>query len=117
MNVVALPELDPVLHAPARLRVVTVLLAGPHGDPSAFAELQSRLGLTAGNLSTHLRKLEEAGYVAVDKVFRDRVPTTSVSLTETGRRAHAAYAAAMTSYLDGSALVADDAHTTTEATP
>ncbi len=106
-----------MLHAPARLRLVTVLLAAPAGHPWAFAELQTRLGLTAGNLSTHLRKLEVAGYVAVEKVFRDRVPTTSVSLTETGRRAHAAYATAMTSYLDGSALGADDALTTTEATP
>lgn len=83
-----------------------------HHDPAptlGFGHLQSRLGLTAGNLSTHLRKLEDAGYVAVEKVFRDRVPATEAALTDVGRDAFAAYAATLRGYLDGTALPpADD---------
>lgn len=101
-NLLALPELDPTLHAPARLAVVTALL---HGDePRAFSDLQELLELTAGNLSTHLRRLEEAGYIAVDKVFRDRTPSTELTLTDAGRAAHRRYAATMREYLDGSVL-------------
>ena len=98
-----LPDLDPVLHAPARLAIATVLAFDEHA-PVAFSQLQERLGLTAGNLSTHLRRLEDAGYVAVDKVFRDRVPSTEVTLTDRGHDARSRYARTLTAYLDGSVL-------------
>ncbi|MFA9432203.1 transcriptional regulator [Egicoccus sp. AB-alg2] len=62
--------------------------------------------MSPGNLSTHLRKLEEVGYVAVAKAFNDRTPVTTVSLTAAGRVAHAAYVDAVTHYLDGSAAQA-----------
>jgi DNA-binding HxlR family transcriptional regulator len=97
---IPVPEIDPVLHAPARLAIAVALMAAPRG----FAGLQDQLGLTAGNLSTHLRKLEEAGYVAVDKVFRDRVPSTEAELTPAGRAAFDAYARTIRRYLDGTAL-------------
>lgn len=97
------PELDAVLHAPARLAIVAALRATP-GEQHGFAALQDRLGLTAGNLSTHLRKLEDAGYVAVDKVFRDRVPSTEARLTDAGHDAFATYARTVRSYLDGTAI-------------
>jgi DNA-binding MarR family transcriptional regulator len=83
--------------------MVVLLRALPAGDELTFSDLQERLALSPGNLSTHLRKLEDAGYVAVAKTFRDRMPVTSVSLTERGRAAHRAYASALTYYLDGSA--------------
>jgi DNA-binding MarR family transcriptional regulator len=94
-----LPELDPVIHAPSRLRLVT-LLAGAD-EPLDFPRLQQLLELTAGNLSTHLRKLEQAGYAEVTKAYRDRTPVTWVELTPTGRHAHATYLAALRRYLDG----------------
>lgn len=96
------PELDPVIHAPARLRLICLLEALPPADELTFARLQELLSLSPGNLSTHLRKLEEMGYVAVAKAFRDRTPVTTVSLTPQGRAAHADYGAAITHYLDGS---------------
>ena len=55
--------LDPVIHAPARLRIVATLAALPDGDSLSFTRLQDMLELTPGNLITHLRKLEDAGYV------------------------------------------------------
>ncbi|HVM14272.1 MAG TPA: transcriptional regulator [Egibacteraceae bacterium] len=87
----SLPELDPVIHAQARLRVMATLSTVPDGDRLAFPRLQELLDLTAGNLSTHLRKLEDAGYVRVDKEFRGRTPVTWVRLTAKGRAAFAAY--------------------------
>ena len=98
-----LPDLDPVIHAPVRLGLVSVLSAVTDDREPTFGELQQLLALSPGNLSTHLRKLEEAGHVTVTKSFRDRVPTTTVRLTPRGRDAFAAYVRAITPYLDGSA--------------
>jgi len=98
-----LPDLDPVIHAPVRLGLVSVLSAIPTDREPTFGELQQLLALSPGNLSTHLRKLEEAGHVTVTKAFRDRVPTTTVSLTPHGRDAYGDYVRAITHYLDGSA--------------
>ncbi len=60
-------ELDPVIHAPARLRVMVTLATLRAGDNLSFTRLQELLGLTPGNLITHLRKLEDAGYVTTVK--------------------------------------------------
>jgi DNA-binding MarR family transcriptional regulator len=59
--------LDPLIHVPARLRVMVTLAALPDGDTLSFARLQDMLGLTPGNLITHLRKLEDAGYVQTER--------------------------------------------------
>ena len=83
--------------------MVALLHALPAGEELAFSQLQELLTLSPGNLSTHLRKLEEADYVAVAKAFRDRTPVTTVSLTERGRAAYRAYVSALMYYLDGSA--------------
>ena len=88
-----LPELDPVIHAQARLRVVAALSTLADGDKLSFPRLQEILAMTAGNLSVHLRKLEDAGYVAMDKRFVDRKPQTSYALTERGRTALLDYVA------------------------
>lgn len=92
-----LPDLDPVIHTLGRLRVVTVLDRSPAALP--FPELQTALGMTSGNLSTHLRKLEDAGYVAVAKTFEDRVPVTRIALTPAGTAALTAYRSALLAYL------------------
>jgi DNA-binding transcriptional ArsR family regulator len=81
-------ELDRIIHEPARLRIVA-LLAGAKG--ADFLWLLRESGLTKGNLSSHLAKLEEAGYVAIDKTFRGKIPLTLVGLTPAGRRAFQAY--------------------------
>lgn len=92
-------ELDPLIHSQARLRIMTTLTALPRGDRLTFPRLQSLLDTTAGNLSTHLRRLEDAGYVAVTKGHLGRVPSTHVEATRAGRDAFEAYVARLTELL------------------
>ncbi len=94
------PHLDPVIHAEARLRVMSTLaLLGP-GDQLSFTRLQAILQMTAGNLSTHNRKLEDAGYLQITKVIEGRSPVTYLALTDQGRAAFAAYRKALSQFLD-----------------
>jgi len=95
-----LPDLDPVIHAAARLKVTASLAALPVGDRISFPRLQDLLDMTAGNLSTHLRKLEDAGYVSVDKTLNGRTPATYLTLTREGRLALDNYAAALRRLLE-----------------
>lgn len=81
-------ELDPLLHERGRLAIVSVLAAV---DRIPFTELRDNLGMTDGNLSVHLQKLEEKGYVSLDKQFVARRPLTSCGLTKGGRQAFAKY--------------------------
>ena len=76
--------IDDVIHGRIRLGVVAYLAAV---ESALFAELRDKVGATDGNLSAHLRKLEEAGYVKVDKSFVNRKPQTRLSLTHKGRQA------------------------------
>ena len=85
--------LDETIHQPARLRVMTMLVAQPEEGRLAYSFIQKTLGLTGGNLTTHLRKLEDAGYLAMTKEFLDSKPRTWVQATESGRRAFADYLA------------------------
>ena len=94
-------ELDPVIHVQARLRVVATLAGLPRGDRIVFTRLQKVLGMTAGNLSTHLRKLEDAEYVTVEKSFEGRSPVTSIALTPVGRQAFETYTASLEALLKG----------------
>ncbi|PWD50975.1 MarR family transcriptional regulator [Serinibacter arcticus] len=94
-------ELDTVIHAPARLRIMVVLAQLDRGDAIAFPRLRSELDMTAGNLSTHLRKLEDAGYVAVTKTHEKRTPVTYLALSDTGRTALTGYRSALASILGG----------------
>lgn len=93
-------ELDPVLHAPARLRVMVTLSTLPDGDNLSFTRLQELLGLTPGNLITHLRKLEDAGYVTTVKSGSGVTARTSVSLSQQGRKALDNYTAVLRQLLD-----------------
>jgi DNA-binding MarR family transcriptional regulator len=76
-------NLDKLLHEPARLSLMTALAACKSAD---FLALQRLTGLTSGNLSVHLSKLEEAGLVAVEKSFKEKRPNTQVSITAEGRQ-------------------------------
>jgi DNA-binding MarR family transcriptional regulator len=83
-----LADIDQVIHAPARLMVLTYLYVVESAD---YVFLIRLTGLTWGNLSTHLSKLEEAGYVAINKEFRGKKPHTTISLTKQGRTAFREY--------------------------
>lgn len=93
--------LDPVIHAQARLRVVATLASFGVGDEISFPKLQKLLDMTAGNLSTHLRKLEDAEYVTVTKTHEGRTPATYIRLTTRGRGAFATYTDALNRLLRG----------------
>jgi DNA-binding MarR family transcriptional regulator len=93
--------LDPLIHVPARLRIVVTLAALGEGDALSFTRLQDIIGLTPGNLITHLRKLEEADYLTSEKSSNGGAPQTSVALTPTGRAALAAYRSALHDLLGG----------------
>ena len=84
-----LATLDRMIHEPARLMIMTVLYAVPEAD---FIYLQRECGLTQGNLSSHLAKLEEAGYVLITKTFKGKYPLTICSMTKKGRDAFEEYA-------------------------
>jgi DNA-binding MarR family transcriptional regulator len=94
------PELDPVIHAQARLRVMAALSTLRDGDRLAFPRLLEILGMTAGNLSVHLRKLEDAGYIEVTKTHHGRTPATLLCLSRRGRLAFEEYTAAVHALLD-----------------
>jgi DNA-binding MarR family transcriptional regulator len=84
--------IDDVIHGRLRLGVMAILAGAGAAD---FNTLKSRLEATDGNLSVHLRKLEDAGYVAIDKSFVGKKPLTRVGLTPKGRQAFVAYLEAM----------------------
>jgi DNA-binding MarR family transcriptional regulator len=94
-----IPELDPVIHAQARLRVMVALAALGPDDQITFPRLRQLLEMTAGNLSIHLRKLEDAGYVEIVKTHQRRTSVTFVILTPSGRVAFDQYVSAVRSLL------------------
>jgi len=81
-------DIDRVVHSPPRLMILAYLGAVDSAD---FIFLMNQVGLTRGNLSSHLKTLEEAGYVSIQKEFVERVPRTLIRLTETGREAIQSY--------------------------
>jgi DNA-binding transcriptional ArsR family regulator len=84
----SLADVDRLLHEPSRTVIVAILAAVESAD---FLYLQRETGLTKGNLSVHLSKLEEAGYVNIEKTYRGKVPLTLCRLTDEGRKAFDAY--------------------------
>ena len=81
-------EVDRLIHEPARLLIVALLASVREAD---FLFLQRETGLTKGNLSVHLSRLEEAGYVHIEKTYRGKVPLTLCRMTEPGRQAFDSY--------------------------
>src|SRR5688572_11764345 len=81
-------QLDRVIHEKGRMAIMSLLAANPE---LSFTEMKQILGMTDGNLSVHLRTLQEAGYIGVTKTFRDRKPLTTCALTTSGRKAFANY--------------------------
>ncbi len=94
-------ELDEIIHQPIRLRIMAALVALHPGGEVDFSYLRDLLDATDGNLGAHLRKLEEAGYIAVNKTFENRKPHTYVTATPQGRKVFAQHVAALEAILKG----------------
>ncbi len=96
----SLTELDRLIHEPARLLIVTILSSVASAD---FLYLERETGLTRGNLSTHLTKLEDAGYVRIEKTYKGKLPLTTCKLTSTGQKAFNAYRRQLQQFMDATA--------------
>ena len=88
MNAESFQQLDKVIHEKGRMAIMSMLAATPE---LSFTELRDALGMTDGNLTTHIRTLQKAGYVAVAKSYQDKRPLTTCSLTVPGRKAFGNY--------------------------
>ena len=93
----SLVDIDRLIHEPARTMIVATLYAVESAD---FLYLQRETGLTKGNLSAHLSKLEEAGYLTVEKTYRGKIPLTLCRLTEAGRLAFETYRRKMKQFVE-----------------
>lgn len=91
-------EIDQTIHSPTRLKILAFLSIVESAD---FTFLLGQTGLTRGNLSANLRKLEEAGYINVRKEFVDRIPRTLIRLSDDGKKAINSYRENMRQILDG----------------
>ena len=89
-------ELDPLLHSQLRLAVISLLM---NVELAEFTYIKEQTGSTAGNLSTQLTKLKEAGYIEVEKKFRNNYPQTLCSITALGRQKFIEYVEALKDYL------------------
>lgn len=89
-------NLDPILHNPLRLAIVSYLMAHSKGS---FKELKENTKATSGNISVQLKKLEEAGYLRIEKSFLDNYPLTQVALTKKGIKAFENYVEALKKYI------------------
>ena len=92
-----LADIDQIIHAPARLMVLTYLYVVESAD---FVFLTRLTGLSWGNISTHLTKLQDAGYITIEKTFKGRKPHTIIHLSEAGRAAFKKYKQSLTQVLD-----------------
>jgi DNA-binding transcriptional ArsR family regulator len=93
----SLTELDRLIHEPARLLIVTILSSVESTD---FLFLQRETSLTKGNLSSHLSKLEQGGYIQIEKTFKGKLPLTLCKLTRAGRGAFEHYRLQMKDFID-----------------
>jgi DNA-binding MarR family transcriptional regulator len=92
-------ELNETIHQPVRLRIMAALVTLEPNDEVDFTYLRDLLEVTDGNLGAHLRKLEEAGYIAVNKIFVERKPHTYLSATAEGRKVFKEHVTALESIL------------------
>ena len=94
-----MPELNETIHQPVRLRIMAILVTLEPSNEVDFTYLRDLLEATDGNLGAHLRKLEEAGYITVNKTFIGRKPRTFVAATPTGRAVFQEHVAALEAIL------------------
>lgn len=96
-------ELDSLIHAPVRLKIMSALNVLPAGEPLEFVRLKKIVQASDGNLGAHIQMLEQAGYIAVQKDFFANRPRTRVQLTARGRRAFADYVSYLSAIIEGGA--------------
>lgn len=92
-------ELNEIIHQPVRLRIMAAMVTLEAGNEVDFTYLRGLLDVTDGNLGAHLRKLEEAGYIAINKIFVERKPRTFVAATDVGRKVFEEHVAALEAIL------------------
>ena len=92
--------IDRLIHEPARLMILTILAATESAD---FLYLERETGLTRGNLSAHLSKLEEAGYVNIHKTYKGKLPLTVCKLTASGQKAFSGYRRQLEQFMEATA--------------
>jgi DNA-binding transcriptional ArsR family regulator len=93
----SLADVDRLIHEPSRAIILAILAAVDSAD---FLYLQRETGLTKGNLSVHLSKLEEAGYVSIEKTYRGKIPMTLCRMTKTGQSAFDNYRKQMKQFVE-----------------
>ena len=93
--------LNEIIHQSVRLRIMAALVTLEAGNELEFTYLRNLIEVTDGNLGAHLRKLEDAGYIAVNKTFIERKPCTFVSATDIGRKVFQEHVTALESILKG----------------
>ena len=96
-----MPEIDTIIHQPARLKIMASLMTLEPGEQVDFVYLRKILKLTDGNLGAHLTKLENAGYVKIEKTFISRKPRTFINATGKGRDAFEDHIAALEAIIHG----------------
>jgi DNA-binding transcriptional ArsR family regulator len=96
-DVRALADVDRLIHEPSRAIILAILAAVDSAD---FLYLQRETGLTKGNLSVHLSKLEEAGYVSIEKTYRGKIPMTLCRMTKAGQSAFDRYRKQMKQFVE-----------------
>ncbi|MGV6815619.1 MAG: winged helix-turn-helix domain-containing protein [Phycisphaerales bacterium] len=101
INAQEIASLDRVLHEPARLGIMSCLYVVEDAD---FVFLQSQTGMTGGNLSSHLKKLKDAGHLEITKTFHNERPRTTIALTKDGRASFEKYISTISSLLKALAV-------------
>ena len=96
-----MPEIDTIIHQPARLKIMASLMTLEPGEQVDFVYLRKILKLTDGNLGAHLTKLENAGYIKIEKTFIARKPRTFINATGKGRDAFEDHIAALEAIIHG----------------
>ena len=96
-----MPELNRIIHEPVRLRIMAAINALDPNSKVEFTYLRKLLAVSDGNLGAHLQKLEEAGFIEIEKAFEERKPHTYVKMTTGGRRAFTEHVEALQELLQG----------------
>lgn len=89
-------ELNPLIHSPLRLAILSMLIGGEEAD---FMHIKKATQATTGNISVQITKLQEAGYISVEKTIAERRPRTACRITDAGREAFMQYVEALKSYI------------------
>jgi DNA-binding MarR family transcriptional regulator len=97
-------DLDPLLHSQLRLAIISMLVAS---DKVEFTHIQSETKAAAGNISIQIKKLEDAGYIKIEKTYKNNYPNTILSITDQGIKAFESYVSNLKKYINPSTTLTD----------